>query len=361
MYLEAIMREFQIIIYGSYGFTGRLIAEECKSKNLSVLLAGRNEQKLKSQATKIGYPYKTVDVNDHQALTSILKTATLVIHCGGPFQNTAERMLNACLEAMTHYTDITGEYSVFERLASLDQQGKDSGIMIMPGTGFDVVPSDCLAVHLKKSLPTATHLQLAFTMSKGGFSRGTSKTMVEGMGEGGMIRQNGKLVSIPLGDKVIEVDFGPFRSKALCIPWGDISTAWRSTGIPNIEVYSGVPTNTIRIAKLSRWINFILKNRSVKNFLLTKIDARSDGPKEEKLREGKSFLWGRVRDNSGNLMEARLETASGYLLTARTSVYIATELLNGDVKPGYFTPAQYFGEDLITNIEGTTFTKNVLS
>jgi short subunit dehydrogenase-like uncharacterized protein len=198
-------------------------------------------------------------------------------------------------------------------------------------------------------------------MSKGGLSRGTSKTMVEGMGEGGMIRKGGKLVSIPLGDKVIEVDFGPFRSKALCIPWGDISTAWRSTGIPNIEVYSGVPTNTIRIAKLSRWINFILKNRSVKNFLLKKIDARSDGPKEEKLREGKSFLWGRVRDNSGNLMEARLETASGYLLTARTSVYIATELLNGDVKPGYFTPAQYFGEDLITNIEGTTFTKNVLS
>ncbi len=101
------------------------------------------------------------------ALKNLLKKGAVVIHCGGPFQYTAKAMADACLETKTHYTDITGEHQVFELLAGYDQKGKAAGIMIMPGTGFDVVPSDCLALHLKNRLPSATHLQLAFTMSKG--------------------------------------------------------------------------------------------------------------------------------------------------------------------------------------------------
>jgi short subunit dehydrogenase-like uncharacterized protein len=354
--VHCTMRNYQIILYGSYGYTGRLIAEECRALSMGVLLSGRDPVKLKLQSEHSGYPFEVADINDRPALLNLLKKGKLIIHCGGPFQFTARQMAEACLETGTHYTDIAGEYPVFELLAQYDSRAKDNGILIMPGVGFDVVPSDCLALFLKKRLPTATHLQLAFAMSKGGLSRGTSKTMIEGMGYGGMIRQNGKLTPLPLGDKVMEIDFGPFKRKALCIPWGDIATAWRSTGIPNIEVYSAVPGNTIRAAKASRWFNRLLRQRWIKDYLLKRVDQRITGPDQHKRESGRSYLWGKVWDQQGNSQEARLDTISGYSLTAKTAVLVAEKILAGSARPGYFTPAQYFGEELILSIETTKLT-----
>ena len=350
------MRKHQIILYGSYGYTGTLIAEICKAKNLNVLLSGRSAEKLKLQSDQTGYSFEAVDIHNSTALLNLLKKGQLVIHCGGPFQHTARPMAEASMHAGTHYTDINGEIPVFELLAGLDTRAKESDILIMPGVGFDVVPSDCLALHLKNRLPLATHLQLAFAMSNGGLSRGTSKTMIEGMGYGGTIRRNGKLTQIALGEKVMEIDFGPFKSNALCIPWGDVATAWRSTGIPNIEVYSGVPANTIMAAKVSRWFNWLLRQRWVKDYLLKKIDKRSAGPDLEKRESGRSYLWGKAWDGQGHSVEARMETVSGYLLTAKTAILIAGKILSSkEVQTGYFTPAQYFGENLILEVEGTKF------
>lgn len=343
-----------IILYGSYGYTGKIIAHECKAKNLNVIIAGRNSEQLKKQSIETGYPFEVVDVSDTAVLKNLLKKGAVVIHCGGPFQYTAKAMADACLETKTHYTDITGEYPVFELLAGYDQKGKDAGITIMPGTGFDVVPTDCLALHLKNRLPSATHLQLAFTMSKGGLSRGTSKTMTEGLGNGSMIRKDGKLTLINLGEKVLEVDFGSFKSPTLNIPWGDISTAWRSTGIPNIEVYTGATDKMIRSARMSKYFNWLLRQRWVKNYMLKKIDSKPSGPSEEKRNTGRSFLWGKVWDGNGKIAESRLETVSGYTLTAKTAVLIAEKILKGNFKTGYQTPAMAYGADLIMEIEKTS-------
>lgn len=343
-----------IILYGSYGYTGRLIAEECKSKNLNVILAGRNGEALQRQSDETGYAHDVLDVSDSHRLKNLLQQGTLVIHCGGPFQFTAKAMVNACLETNTHYTDITGEYQVFEMLASYDTKGKDAGITIMPGTGFDVVPSDCLALHLKNRLPSATHLQLAFTMSKGGLSRGTAKTTAEGMGYGSLIRKDGKLIHVPLGEKVLEVDFGSFKAKTMNIPWGDISTAWRSTGIPNIEVYMGASDSIIRSARLSKYLNWLLRKRWMKDFMQRKIDKKPPGPSSEKRVSGKSFLWGKVWNDTGKECISTLETVNGYTLTAKTSVLIAEKILLGNFKPGYQTPSMAFGPDLILALEDTT-------
>lgn len=343
-----------IIIYGSYGYTGKIIAQECKTKSLNVILAGRNKELLQKQSEESGFPFEVVDVTDSSALKNLLRKGSVVIHCGGPFQYTADAMVDACLETKTHYTDITGEHQVFELLASYDQKGKDAGIMIMPGTGFDVVPSDCLALHLKNRLPTATHLQLAFTMSKGGLSRGTSKTMTEGLGNGSLIRKDGKLTPIHLGEKVLEVDFGLFKASTLNIPWGDISTAWRSTGIPNIEVYTGATDKMIKNARMSKYFNWLLRQRWVKNYLLNKIDQKPAGPSEEKRNTGRSFLWGKVWDGNGKECVSQLETVSGYSLTAKTAVLIAEKILHGNFKSGYQTPAMAYGADLIMEINETT-------
>jgi short subunit dehydrogenase-like uncharacterized protein len=330
--------------------------EECTRKKLFVLLAGRNATKLKTQSELTGLPFQVVATSDHPDLVNLLKQGTLVIHCGGPFQHTAKQMAKACLQAETHYTDIAGEYEVFEYLATLDDQAKQRSILLMPGTGFDVVPSDCLALHLKNRLPSATHLQLAFTMLKGGLSRGTSKTMVEGLGNGSCIRQNGKLICIKLGEKVKEINFGEFTTKALCIPWGDISTAWRSTGIANIEVYMGVSSATIRWAKISYYFTWLLRQTWLKKYLQKKIDQRPSGPDADRREKGRSLLWGKVWDSKGNECVSLLQTINGYALTAKTSVLIAQKILNETVRAGYFTPAQYFGSDLILEIEKITRT-----
>jgi len=344
------MRKYQIIIYGSYGYTGRLIAEECKTKNLSVLLSGRNEEKLVQQSEEAGYPYEALEIQNQTALIHLLEQGDLVIHCGGPFIHTARQMADACIAARTHYTDITGEYEVFELLAGYDERAKSAGITIIPGVGFDVIPSDCLALHLKNLLPDATHLEMAFAMTKAGMSRGTNKTMTENMGYGSVVRKNGELVSVPLGKDVKEIDFGSFSMKGICIPWGDISTAWRSTSIQNIKVYMGVPDKMIKNAKMSNWLGWLLRKRWIKNYLLKKIDQKPAGPSKEAREKGRSYLWGKVWNQQGAEVEARLEVPNGYLLTAKSSVLIAEKLLKGEVRPGSFTPAQYFGEGLILEV-----------
>ncbi len=342
-----------IVVYGSYGYTGKLIVNVCRTKNLQIVLAGRNEEQLKLQSLQSGYSYQVVESNDLEGLKKLLTPAAIVIHCGGPFRYTAKTMSDACLATNTHYTDITGEYQVFESLPLLDQKAKEVNITIMPGTGFDVVPSDCLALHLKNRLPSATHLQLAFTMSKGGLSRGTSKSMTEGLGEGGLIRQDGKLTYCALGSKILEIDFGSFKTKTLCIPWGDISTAWRSTGIPNIEVYTGATNSMIANAKRSNYLNWLLRRRWVKDYLLKQIDKKPAGPSDEKREGGRSFLWGKVKDAKGKECISRIETLSGYSLTAHTAVLIAQKIIAGNFKAGYQTPAMAYGADLIMEVENT--------
>jgi short subunit dehydrogenase-like uncharacterized protein len=262
-------------------------------------------------------------------------------------------MAQACLITQKHYTDITGEISVFEGLAKLDEKGVAAGIMILPGVGFDVVPSDCLAAHLKKRLPSATHLQLAFASDKGGLSRGTFKTMVEGMGFGGAIRKNGKIISVPLHEGITEIDYGNFRLLSIRIPWGDVSTAFYSTGIGNIDVFRGADKNLINQVKMSKYLNWLLRKRAVKNYLIKKIDKKPAGPDKKRRSESKMFLWGKVWDDQQEKV-TRLETIEGYTLTAKTSVLIAQKILSGNVKPGFQTPSKAYGSDLILEVSGSS-------
>ena len=325
---------------------------ECRARGLHVILAGRSEKLLEAQSLETGYPFDVVDLSDRIALKSLLLKGRVVIHCAGPFQFTAQTMVETCLETATHYTDITGEYQVFEMLATYHTRAMQAGITILPGTGFDVVPSDCLALFLKRMLPSANRLELAFT-SSGGLSRGTARTMVHGLGTGSVIRKEGVLVNIPLGQRVMKVDFGKVSVQCLNIPWGDVSTAWHSTGIPNIEVYTAVSAAAIQGVQFIRLFDWLLKTSWMKHMLLWMVDRKVKGPGTQTLNAGRSLLWGRVQDTSGNAAAATIETLSGYSLTSKTSVLIAESILNGQIKCGFQTPASAYGPDLILQIENT--------
>ena len=226
----------EILVYGAYGYTGALITDELLKHGIRPIVAGRNPEKIGVFARERGLPHFHAELDDSDTFSSKLRDVKVVIHCAGPFANTAQTMAEYCIAHKCHYLDITGEYQVFQLLQKFDDQARKAGIMLLPGAGFDVVPSDCLAGKLKELVPDANWLTLAFTTKGGGISRGTAKTMVEGVSDGLVVRRDGKLQKLPLGSEVREIDYGPFKQLSSAIPWGDIPSAYFSPGIPNITV-----------------------------------------------------------------------------------------------------------------------------
>lgn len=340
----------QVLLYGAYGYTGKLITKEAKRRGLQAILAGRNEAKLRAWAQEQELPYRVIDLADTATLWSVLEECAVVVHAAGPYSKTYRPMVEACLATQTHYVDITGEVEVFEAIAQLDTQAKDAGITLLPGAGFDVVPTDCLAKFLHEQLPNAQVLQLAFRGS-GGPSRGTARTMAQNLGAASKVRQNGVIRDVPLGHKTLTV---PFRSKpsfVMTIPWGDVSTAYYTTGIPNIETYMGVHPKSYRYIRWQKYFGWLLRMSWVRRLAERQVDRGPAGPSERALQEGSSQVWGRVVAADGQVIEGRLEVPNGYALTARTSIEIVSRLLEGQIKAGFWTPANAFGADFILDFE----------
>jgi short subunit dehydrogenase-like uncharacterized protein len=346
------MKKDKLLLYGAYGYTGKLIIEECLKKGIHPVLSGRNENKLLELAGNYNLEHRTLSLENSTELEHNLHDICVVLHAAGPFIHTARPMLESCLHTKTHYLDITGEYQVFEMCAARTDEAKTAGIMVMPGVGFDVVPSDCLAVHLKKRLPSAIELKLAFAGLKSGFSRGTAKTMIENLGDGGLVRIDHKLTNVPNAYNVMTVNFGDFQMLASTISWGDLSTAYISTGIPNIETYMGVTPSMVKQMQRANYLGWLFRMRWVKDFLQKQIDKRKEGPDEQQRTEGRSYFWGRVCDNAGNVRVSVLQTPEGYSLTAKTATLIASKVLAGNFKAGYHTPATAYGEGLILEVQG---------
>ena len=337
------------LIYGANGYTGELVLRYAVERGLKPLIAGRNAEKIEALARKFDVDFRVFSLAETAKLDEALSEVDFVIHCAGPFSLTSKPMVEACLRAGKHYTDITGEIAVFEAMARLDAKAKDAGIMIMPGVGFDVVPSDCLARHLKNRLPSATDLTLAF-YGMGKISHGTRATMTMNAGQGGAIRRNGEIERVPAAWKTREIDFGEIKKEGVTIPWGDVSTAFYSTGIPNIEVYTVVPDSARKMMKLSRYLGWLLKTKPVQNYLQKQIPP--GGPDDEERAKGKTLLWGAASDTQGNRVESRLVAPEGYTTTVLTALAIAEKILDGNFCAGFQTPAKCYGADLILEIEG---------
>ena len=343
------------LIYGAYGYTGRLIAQEAKRRGLEPILAGRNQKKLSAQAAELDLGCRLFNLDDVRLVVENIRDVDTVLHCAGPFSRTSAPMVEACLKARTHYLDITGELTVFEAVSERDEAAKLAEVMLLPGVGFDVVPTDCLAAYLKSKLPTATHLTLA-VQGLGEMSRGTLKTMLDGFatGNSGAVRENGSIKEMPVAHKTRQVDFGRGSVLTTTVPWGDVATAYHSTGIPNIEVYMALPKMAIRAAQASRYLGGLLALNGVQNYLKKKIDERAPGPDEAQRESGKSFLWGCVNDDAGNSAAARFTAPEAYHLTVLSGLAVVEKVLDGQASPGFQTPSAAYGADLILELPGVS-------
>jgi short subunit dehydrogenase-like uncharacterized protein len=342
-----------VLLYGANGYTGALIAKYAAQYDLQPILAGRREEAIKLLAEELNLPYKIIDINNAGQLKDALDGMRVVIHAAGPFADTARQMIDACLQTGTHYLDINGDISVFEMIKRYDAAAKEKNVMLLPGAGFDVVPTDCMALRLKNKLPDATHLKLAFASIGGSVSHGTAMTMVSKLGYGGAARENGKIVKQALGKKGMWVDFGEKKLFVMSIPWGDISTAYHTTGIPNIQVYTAIKPGIYRVMKLQGAFNWLLRMGWIKNIIRKKIKSRPAGPSDEMRSKAKSFIWGEVRNQKSEVVSDHFTCANGYTLTAHSCLIIAKKVLEENFKPGYQTPASCYGEELVKEIPGT--------
>jgi short subunit dehydrogenase-like uncharacterized protein len=262
-------------------------------------------------------------------------------------------MADGCLRAKAHYLDINGEIEVFERLAARDAEARAAGVMLLPGVGFDVVPSDCLAAHLKRRLPSATHLVLAFH-SVGGLSRGTATTMIENFHRGGLIRRRGVLTPVPAAWKTRRVDFGRGPRTVVSIPWGDVATAYYSTGIPNIGVYTTTTSPVLLVMRASRLLRPLLASSAVQSFLKRRVRAGAPGPTAAQRARGRTVFWGEVTDEAGGRAESRLHGPEGYTLTMLTALAAVEKVLAGSAPAGFQTPSKAYGPEFVLAIEGVT-------
>jgi len=346
------MQSNSFLLYGANGYTGELIARYASQYRLEPILAGRRKEVIEPLATRLHLPCRIFDINDTPALLAALKEVRVVIHAAGPFQFTAKQMIEACLQTGTHYIDINGDITVFEMIKRYDAAAKKAGIMLLPGAGFDVVPTDCLALQLKKLLPDAVTLQLAFASLGGGLSHGTATTMANKLGEGGAVRKNGKIIRQSLGKKGMRVDFGVKKLFVMSIPWGDISTAYTSTGIPGIVSYTGISKKVYMLLKLQPVFNWLLRTNFIRNYIKKKISKRPAGPSDEERAKAISLVWGRATNAAGQTATARLTGPDGYTLTMHSALIIVQKILNGHFSPGYQTPSVAYGEDLVLEIPG---------
>lgn len=339
------------MIYGANGYTGRLAVAEAKRRGLAPIVAGRNAASVNRIASELGLESRVFGLDQAAATAENIRDCRLVLHCAGPFSVTSQPMIEACLAAGVHYLDITGEISVFSNAHDQAEQARRADVVLIPGVGFDVVPSDCLAASLVGKLPAATQLVLAFEAG-GGPSPGTAKTSVEGLGKGGWVRRDGKLTAVPLAWKTRRVPFAHGQRSAITIPWGDVFTAYVSTGVGNIEVYMSVPPATAKNLQRLRFLQPLLGTALVQNFLKRRIDKSVRGPSDDRRQSTESQLWGEVRSSDGRCLSATMTTPNGYDLTVTASLGIAEYLLSHDVEGGYYTPSLLMGADYAATLPG---------
>lgn len=339
------------LIYGANGYNGLLVAEEAIRRGHRPVLSGRSLDKIKPLAERTGLDFVIADPNDPASLRKALIDMDLLFNAAGPFVHTSEPIIRACIGSGVHYTDITGEIPVFQNTFSHDREARQKSIVLMSGIGFDVIPTDCLSRYVAERVPGASTLEIAFA-GLTETSPGTTKTMIEMLPRGGLVRRNGKLVPVRIGKGAKKVDFIGGTHTVMPIPWGDLETAFHTTGIPNITTYMAYPDAVISVFRFGAPVaQKLLALKAAQKTAQKFVDLFMHGPGADKLRRGRSHVWASASDNKGKEAHAWLELPSTYQFTALASVYTIEKILK--LRPnGALTPAMAFGADFVLEIEG---------
>ncbi len=339
------------MIYGATGYTGKLLARAAAAHDLEPILAGRDAGKLQAVAAPLGLRHRVVPADDVRRQAEALRDVHVLLNAAGPFASAAWSWVEACLQTGTHYLDVAGELALFIELEGLHEQARSRDVMLMPGVGFLVVASDCLAAHVAARLPDAQRLRIGTSRSLF-LSRGSIKTMLELVAGAVRIRRAGVLTRVEVGACEHHFDYGhgPRRSTAMSMP--ELVTAYRTTGIANIEAY--VEANAVERAglRLAARMARLMRNPLVQTVLQTQAELLPDGPSPQERAHGTRAVVVEAEDPTGRTLCARLRTPEAYRFTAAAALAIATRVARNELEPGFQTPANVYGADFVLGLEG---------
>ena len=341
--------EQQLMIYGAAGYAGGLMVREAVHQGLKPIIAGRQKDAPKIERLAQEFGLRTRYFTIEQAHEHLEHIAVL-LNCAGPFSATTHVLVEACLARRVHYLDITGEAQVFKHCHSLHQRAQAQGVIVLPGVGFDVVPTDCLAAMLKQALPDATRIDLAFSFDTMP-SIGTAKTMVEGFGNGGLIRENHQLKIVGNAHAQRKIPFQNAEKWAVSIPWGDVFTSGISTQVPNGMVYMALPKILITLMKWSNPFRKILGSAGAQFILKKTLDVlASSGPDATARDQQRCQFWGEAKNANGQTVALTLSAPNVYTLTSQAGIQIAAYCLSGHNAGGFYTPSMLLGGDFIRTL-----------
>ncbi len=311
--------ESNFLLYGANGYVGEAIVRLAVQQRLRPIIAGRDGAKVESLARELDLEFRIFSLDDPALIDRSLKDVSSVLHCAGPYLYTSKPMVDACLRTGIHYLDLTGEIPVYEAIASRDAEARRRAVMFLPGVGFDIVPTDCLALYLKQQLPSATYLTLAFhSDGPGGLPPGTQRTAIELIPYGNRVRRNGRVVTPKRGLKTRMIDFGTGSLAATRLTWGDVFTSYYSTGIPNIEDYVVVPETTRRQLAAVEVLRPLFKLGFLRALLRRGVRP---GPSAQRRAKTITHVWGEVGNDAGETASARLHgPEAGVEWTARAAL-----------------------------------------
>jgi len=330
------------MIYGANGYTGELVAREAVRCGERPILAARSPA-VGRLAAELKLPKRVFSL-DQIDLTGV----DLVIHCAGPFSRTSAPMVDACLRQGVHYLDLSGEIDVLEAVYARHDEATAGRVALIPAIGFDVVPTDHLVTTLFQRLPTATRAEIAL-ISRGGFSRGTLRTVAEGARMGGRVRVGGELAKVPTAHRIRRISHDGQVTRVTSVPLGDVSSCFHATGITDIINYTMLPSpSALRLlAPLARRVLDVEVARAATDLALSRLPA---GPGSRRRANTRSDLWAELSDPSGRTVRAGLRVPNTYTFTAKAAVHAARTALTSGVSPGAWTPSQAFGSDFVTTI-----------
>jgi saccharopine dehydrogenase (NAD+, L-lysine-forming) len=341
----------RLLIYGATGYTGRLVATEAIAKGLDVMVAGRNAERVRDLAKSLGVPWRAMSLDERLQLDKAMSGTDAVLNLAGPFLQTARPVVESCLRTGTHYLDVAGEIGVFQTLHGYDSTARSRGVMVMPGVGFAVVASDCLAAYVVSKLPECRFLRLGVSYTNL-FSRGTLRTMFSLARERVSIRRDSRLTSVPVGRLERAFDYGEGERISSAVSWADVFTAYYTTGVPNIEVYAEAGALERGLYQLGAWFAEPLRLAPCQRLLDLQAYAWPEGPSAAERSAASRVIVADAEDRWRRRICARMRTPDGYSFTCAATVAIAQRVLAGEIRAGFQTPAGLYGADFPLTFTG---------
>lgn len=339
----------RVLLYGAAGFSGRLVADSLAALGIDLVLAGRDQAKLAPLAGRLALPVRIFSLETPQAIDDALADIGIVLHAAGPFQVTGAPMMAACARRGAHYLDLTGEWPVFADAMTRSVAANLAGIMLMPGIGFSIVASDCLAALAAERAPDTQVLRLAMSQPEI-VSRGAIRSILSLMRPEVVIRRDGALATVPVGTLTRSIDFGNGLRPTVAATWPDVVTGQFTTGIGNIETYCEADWS-IRLAYQTGAFTAPLMKSAAGRAMLSGIgDSWAEGPSEAERADAGFVLVAEAVDRWRRTTSFRLRTRDGYTVTTRAATEIVRRVLSGDWQPGFWTPAALYGSSFILGL-----------